>query len=219
MVLLSDDKILYKELIFLALFEPDTLRIYNHVQKPYEASAPPQVLTSARPRGLVLAPTRELASQIKLEAAKMTFESDIVCVVVYGGANARGQLEELAAGVHLLIATPGRLTDFLDRSLVYLGDCTSLVLDEADRMLDMGFKPQIDRIMRSGLPDVENRRTFMFSATFPIEIQKLAQMYMRDYVYVAVGRVGSTTSSIEQRFLLVPDNSKQGSICRGPLSR
>ena len=131
---------------------------------------------------------------------------------VYGGANAREQLQELAGGVDVLIATPGRLTDFLERDLVYLGDCEALILDEADRMLDMGFKPQIDRIMRSGIPPRENRRTSMFSATFPVEIQKLSEMYMRPYVFVAVGRVGSTTQSITQRFLLVSDHSKQGKL-------
>ena len=178
----------------------------------HESTADPSLRTPARPRGLVLAPTRELASQIKLEAMKLTFGHSTTCVVIYGGANAKGQLEELAGGVDLLIATPGRLTDFLDRSLVFLGDCTNLILDEADRMLDMGFKPQIERIMSSGLPPTEARRTFMFSATFPPEIQKLGETYMREYVYVAVGRVGSTTENIEQRFCLVENTSKSGKV-------
>lgn len=169
------------------------------------------ITTPARPRILILAPTRELASQIHLESLKLSFgQSGVKCVCVYGGANARGQLSEMAAGVDILVATPGRLTDFLNRDLVYLGDCHSLVLDEADRMLDMGFKPQIERIMKSGLPPSADRRTCMFSATFPVEIQQLAKAYMRPFVYVAVGRVGSTTESITQEFLLVPDFTKQG---------
>lgn len=89
--------------------------------------------TPARPRALVLAPTRELVSQIHLEALKLTYGSTTRCVCVYGGVNAREQLEKLSRGVDVLIATPGRLTDFLDRELVYLGDCKNLILDEADR--------------------------------------------------------------------------------------
>ena len=169
------------------------------------------ILTPSRPRILVLAPTRELAIQIHLESMKLTFgHPSFRCVCVYGGANAKAQLEQISGGVDLLVATPGRLTDFLNRDLVYLGDCHSLVLDEADRMLDMGFEPQIKRIMRSGLPPIESRQTCMFSATFPTEIQLLAKSYMRPFVYVAVGRVGSTTESITQNFLLVEDTSKSG---------
>ena len=107
-----------------------------------------------------------------------------------------------------MVATPGRLTDFLERDIVFLGDCYALVLDEADRMLDMGFKPQIDRILRGGLPPTNDRQTCMFSATFPVEIQRLAAEYMRPYVYVAVGRVGSTSESISQRILLCRDFAK-----------
>ena len=169
------------------------------------------ILTPARPRILVLAPTRELASQIHLESKKLTFQRpEVRSVCVYGGANARQQLAEMAGGVELLVATPGRLTDFLNRELVFLGDCKYLVLDEADRMLDMGFKPQIERIMKSGLPAREERITCMFSATFPVEIQALAKQFMRPFTYVAVGRVGSTTESITQHFRLVEDYSRGG---------
>ena len=171
------------------------------------------ILTPARPRILVLAPTRELASQINLEAKKLTFQHpSLICVCVYGGANSRGQLAEMAGGVDLLVATPGRLTDFLSRNLVFLGDCHKLVLDEADRMLDMGFKPQIERIMRGGLPAPDQRQTCLFSATFPPEIQQLAKQYMRPFVYVAVGRVGSTTETITQHFRLVEDTSRGGKM-------
>ena len=171
--------------------------------------------TPARPRVLVLAPTRELAIQIELEAQKLTFSSSLTAVVVYGGAPTRGQLGQLAKGVDVLVATPGRLTDFLDRALVSLAWCEFLILDEADRMLDMGFEPQLRRIVeRSDLPGnggrrggAGGRRTLMFSATFPNEIQKLAADYLRPYAYVAVGRVGSTTASIEQRLVWVAANN------------
>jgi ATP-dependent RNA helicase DDX3X len=99
--------------------------------------------TPAVPKAVVVAPTRELAIQIELEAHKLTFDSDLSCVCVYGGAPTRGQLALLAKGVDILVATPGRLTDFLQRGLIGLGNTKFFVLDEADRMLDMGFEPQI----------------------------------------------------------------------------
>jgi ATP-dependent RNA helicase DDX3X len=120
--------------------------------------------TTCRPSALILAPTRELAMQIELEAQKLTFQSALICACVYGGASARGQLSQCAAGPEILVATPGRLTDFLDRSLVDLSYTRFLVLDEADRMLDMGFEPQLRRIVNSNLPAASNRQTLMFSA-------------------------------------------------------
>jgi ATP-dependent RNA helicase DDX3X len=170
--------------------------------------APAQLETPARPKVLVLAPTRELASQISLECTKLTFKHDTNVVCCYGGVPAPSQLDQLSYGVDVLVATPGRLTDFLERDIVYLGDCYALVLDEADRMLDMGFRPQLDRILRGGLPPSEMRQTCMFSATFPVEIQRLAAEYMKPYVYVAVGRVGSTSESISQEVILMDDFSK-----------
>ena len=163
-------------------------------RKKFKASDP------AQPLALVLAPTRELASQIHNEALKLCFGSHNRAVCVYGGASANKQLEDLARGVEILVATPGRLTDFVDRSVVTLASCKFLVLDEADRMLDMGFEPQIRRIVQQrDLPPRESRSTFMFSATFAREIQKLAAEFMREFVWIAVGRVGSSADSITQR--------------------
>ena len=107
---------------------------------------------SAAPAAVVMAPTRELAIQIHHEACRLTFNpakkaQPLRAVVVYGGADAKGQLRELARGVDILVATPGRLTDFVDRAVVSLAKVKHLVLDEADRMLDMGFEPQIRRIV------------------------------------------------------------------------
>jgi ATP-dependent RNA helicase DDX3X len=96
--------------------------------------------TPAAPLAIVLAPTRELAIQIELEAHKLTFESPFSCVCVYGGVPARGQLALLAKGVDILVGTPGRMNDFLSRGLIRLANVKFLVLDEADRMLDMGFE-------------------------------------------------------------------------------
>ena len=98
---------------------------------------------SARPRAVVMAPTRELASQIELEAEKLTNRSTLRSVAVYGGADQRAQARALALGVDIIVATPGRLNDFVERGIVQLGAAAFLVLDEADRMLDMGFEPQV----------------------------------------------------------------------------
>ena len=98
---------------------------------------------AAKPRAVIMAPTRELASQIELEAQKLTNRSPLRSVAVYGGADQRKQARELALGVDLIVATPGRLNDFVERGLVELRGCRFLVLDEADRMLDMGFEPQV----------------------------------------------------------------------------
>ena len=124
------------------------------------------------PLALVLAPTRELATQIYEEARKFAYRSKVRPAVVYGGANVGDQMRELERGCHLLVATPGRLVDFLERGKISLEFCRYLCLDEADRMLDMGFEPQIRRIVeQDNMPGPEIRQTMMFSATFPKEIQ------------------------------------------------
>eukprot|EP01079_Euglenida_sp_SAG-EU17-18_P005791 gene5791-1032_t len=108
---------------------------------------PPPGCTPCRPSAIILAPTRELASQIELEAQKLTFQSPVICACVYGGAEVKGQLQQCAAGPEIVVATPGRLTDFIERDnpLIDLSLTSFLVLDEADRMLDMGFEPQLRR--------------------------------------------------------------------------
>jgi len=158
--------------------------------------------TSAVPRCIIMAPTRELASQIELEAQKLTNASPLRSVAVYGGADQKKQIKELAMGVDIIVATPGRLTDFCERKIVSLVSTEFLILDEADRMLDMGFAPQIRKIvLQCDMPSKEQRQTFLFSATFPAEIQLLAQQFLRPYVWVGVGRVGSTTDSIRQQLV------------------
>jgi ATP-dependent RNA helicase DDX3X len=127
-------------------------------------------------------------------------------VVVYGGADIKEQFGQLAKGCDLLVATPGRLVDFVERARITLAGVSYLVFDEADRMLDMGFEPQIRRIVEEeDMPSSETRQTLMFSATFPKEIQRLASDFLQDYVFLAVGRVGATTESITQRLEYVSE--------------
>jgi len=174
----------------------------------------------ATPVCIILAPTRELALQIELEAQKLTFRMPSMSTVcVYGGAKARPQLSQLAhassSGTLMVVATPGRLTDFVDRSIVSLASVKYLILDEADRMLDMGFEPQIRKLVqRLGMPVATKRQTLLFSATFPPAIQKLAGEFLRpDYAWIAVGRVGSTTNSITQVIVKCTNNKRHKFKC------
>jgi len=163
----------------------------------------------AYPLALILAPTRELATQIYDEARKFSYRSPFRCCVVYGGADIRNQFRELERGCDLLVATPGRLSDMLERGKISLSGCHFLTLDEADRMLDMGFEPQIRAIVENeDMPPTSDRQTLMFSATFPREIQRLAQDFLEDYIFLRVGRVGSTTDSITQRVINVEEHEK-----------
>lgn len=159
---------------------------------------------------LILAPTRELASQIYSEARKFSYRSRVRPCVVYGGADIGAQLRDLEKGCLLLVATPGRLVDVLERGRVGLEICRYLVLDEADRMLDMGFEPQIRRIVEQDtMPPVRERQTMMFSATFPKEIQILARDFLDNYIFLAVGRVGSTSENITQKVVWVEEMDKR----------
>ena len=160
------------------------------------------------PVGLVLAPTRELAIQIYEEAKKFAYRSWVRPCVAYGGTPINDQLRDLKRGCGLLVATPGRLADMISRNYVSLRKIKYLVLDEADRMLDMGFEPQIRRIVeQEDMPVI--RQTLLFSATFPKNIQYLARDFLRDYIFISVGRVGSTSENIVQSILYVDEHEKR----------
>ncbi|XP_049623674.1 ATP-dependent RNA helicase DDX3X-like isoform X1 [Suncus etruscus] len=162
------------------------------------------------PISLVLAPTRELAIQIYEEARKFSYRSRVRPCVVYGGADIVQQMRDLECGCHLLVATPGRLVDMTERGKIGLDFCKYLVLDEADRMLDMGFEPQIRRIVeKETMPPKGVRQTMMFSATFPKEIQMLARDFLDEYIFLAVGRVGSTSENITQKVVWVENEEKR----------
>ncbi|KAI0398244.1 DEAD-domain-containing protein [Xylariaceae sp. FL0594] len=164
----------------------------------------------AYPTSLILAPTRELVSQIYDESRKFAYRSWVRPCVVYGGADIGSQLRQIERGCDLLVATPGRLVDLIERGRISLQNIKYLVLDEADRMLDMGFEPQIRRIVEGeDMPTVQNRQTLMFSATFPRDIQMLARDFLKDYIFLSVGRVGSTSENITQKVEYVEDADKR----------
>uniref|UniRef100_A0A5B7B545 RNA helicase n=1 Tax=Davidia involucrata TaxID=16924 RepID=A0A5B7B545_DAVIN len=164
----------------------------------------------AYPLALILSPTRELSCQIYEEAKKFSYQTGVKLVVVYGGAPMSQQLRNLEKGVDILVATPGRLVDMIDRSRVSLQKIKYLALDEADRMLDMGFEAQIRKIVEQmEMPRPGVRQTMLFSATFPIEIQRLASDFLSNYIFLAVGRVGSSTDLIVQRVEFVQDMDKR----------
>ncbi|XP_065179160.1 ATP-dependent RNA helicase DDX3X-like [Sycon ciliatum] len=162
------------------------------------------------PLALVLAPTRELAVQIYDEARKFSYRSRVRPCVCYGGADISSQIQNIDRGCHLLVATPGRLVDLIERGRISLDQIRFCILDEADRMLDMGFEPQIRRIVQQEhMPPPGKRQTLMFSATFPKEIQMLARDFLNDYIFLAVGRVGSTSENITQKVVWVDENDKR----------
>ncbi|PQQ20275.1 hypothetical protein Pyn_15921 [Prunus yedoensis var. nudiflora] len=165
------------------------------------------------PTALILSPTRELAGQIHDEAKKFAYHSGVKIVVAYGGAPISQQFRNLERGVDILVATPGRLVDMIERSRVSLRMIKYLALDEADRMLDMGFEPQIRRIVEQmDMPCPGARQTLLFSATFPNEIQRLAADFLSNYIFLAVGRVGSSTDLIAQKIEFVEDMDKRSHL-------
>ncbi|GFR08815.1 probable ATP-dependent RNA helicase DDX5 [Trichonephila clavata] len=158
------------------------------------------------PQVLVLAPTRELVQQILKVGHKFSKNCGLKSGCAYGGASRNNQLNSLK-GAHICVATPGRLIDFVSAGLVNLQQCTYLVLDEADRMLDMGFEPQIRQIVDQIRPD---RQTLMWSATWPREIRKLAEEFLTDYVQVTVGADQLVANpNIEQNIYIVEEFEKE----------
>ncbi|KAJ6433280.1 hypothetical protein OIU84_017053 [Salix udensis] len=168
--------------------------------------AQPPVQRGDGPLALVLAPTRELAQQIEKEVKgfSRSLESFRTAIVV-GGTNIADQKPELRAGVDVIVATPGRLIDHLQQGNTSLSRISFIVLDEADRMLDMGFEPQIREVMRN-LP--EKHQTLLFSATMPVEIETLTQEYLTSPVQVKVGKVSSPTANVSQILTKVSESEK-----------
>ncbi|XP_013418694.1 probable ATP-dependent RNA helicase DDX43 [Lingula anatina] len=155
---------------------------------------------------LVLSPTRELALQIESEVKKYNYRG-IKCCCVYGGGNRRDQIEIVSSGVEIIIATPGRLNDLIMNGIIDVRSVTYLVLDEADRMLDMGFEPQIMKILLDIRPD---RQTIMTSATWPEGVRRLANSYLKDPMLVFVGSLDlAAVHSVTQKVEILADEEKR----------
>jgi superfamily II DNA/RNA helicase len=170
--------------------------------------------TSASParhpvRALILTPTRELADQVAANVQAYAQHTALRSAVVFGGVDMNPQTAELRRGVEVLIATPGRLLDHVQQKSTSLGQVQMLVLDEADRMLDMGFLPDLQRILNL-LP--KERQTLLFSATFSPEIKKLASTYLRDPVTIEVARSNSTNANVRQIIYEVAESDKQAAV-------
>ena len=160
-------------------------------------------------RAVVLAPTRELADQVANNVKAYARQTNLRVAVVFGGVDMKPQTLELKGGVEVLIATPGRLLDHIEAKNCNLSQVEYVVLDEADRMLDIGFLPDLQRIL-SHLP--KQRQTLLFSATFSPEIKKLAQSYLQSPLLVEVARPNATATNVEQRFYRVDDDDKRAAI-------
>ena len=161
---------------------------------------------------LVLAPTRELAVQIQQEVTKFGKSSRIRNTCVYGGVPKGGQIRDLSCGVEVCIATPGRLIDMLESGKTNLRRVTYLVLDEADRMLDMGFEPQIRKIIGQIRPD---RQTCMWSATWPKDVRQLASDYLHDFIQVNIGSMDlSANHRITQIVEIVSEFEKRDKMTK-----
>lgn len=169
------------------------------------AAAGPAPAEPKRSRVLVLAPTRELAVQIEDEIHGLTYHTSITSVPVYGGVEMSGQERALKAGVDIIVATPGRLMDHMRQQNADLGAIELLVLDEADRMMDMGFWPDVRKII-AAIPS--ERQTLLFSATMPDDVVRQALEIVRDPKYVQVGHRSKPAKSITHRIASVPSSHK-----------
>jgi len=161
------------------------------------------------PRSIVLEPTRELAAQVLESFETYGKDHKLKAALLVGGESMADQEKQLKRGVDVLIATPGRLLDLFERGQILLADVKILVIDEADRMLDMGFIPDVDRIVAT-LPKM--RQTLLFSATMPAEIKKLAQAYLINPKEIIIAPTTRTAATVTQHVLRVQDNKKREAL-------
>ena len=159
-----------------------------------------EILKSGRGKGLIILPTRELALQVNETIQKIGKSFGIKTAVLIGGTPIRAQIREISYSPHVIIGTPGRIIDHIQQRTLNLNDVSILVLDEADRMFDMGFAPQINKILQV-VP--KNRQTMLFSATMPDGIVKIATFHMKLPVRVEIARPGTTAKNIEHELFVV----------------
>ncbi len=157
------------------------------------------------PQGIILAPTRELVQQIVVEIQSLAQGQDVAICGLYGGEPIERQLKALSRGVDLVVGTPGRVIDHIERRTLYLGDIFHVVLDEADRMLDIGFRPDIERILRK-VPTPH--QTLLLSATISPDVRKLAHRYMHQPVEMNLSRDEPSVDSIKQYYITIENERK-----------
>lgn len=172
------------------------------IHKLLSSQEPPVVEDNCcQPKVVIVSPTRELTIQIYEQARKFACNSILKIVVTYGGTSVGHQRKRVLDGCHILVTTPGRLMDFVKRKHISFASVQFVVLDEADRMLDMGFLPAVEEMMGDpSMVATGERQTLMFSATFPEQIQHLAGKFLHNYCFIAVGVVGSASTDVQQIF-------------------
>ncbi|XP_015365139.1 PREDICTED: ATP-dependent RNA helicase vasa, isoform A-like [Diuraphis noxia] len=179
----------------------------------------PQILVKdsvhSEPQVVIMAPTRELAVQIKMVVLKLTRGTGISLFVCYGGTLVSHQKDKILKGCHILVATPGRLNEFVQHGFITFSSLRFFVLDEVDRMLDIDSKPDIDKVLdHFSMPSVMNRQTIMLSATLPDVTQHLAKYYLnKNYLFLAVGIISSASKDIKQNFYMVNRFNKREILC------
>lgn len=166
-----------------------------------------QRLAQEKGSGLIVLPTRELALQVDEEIQKVGRAVGLRTAVLIGGASMSNQISAIKKNPHIVIATPGRLLDHLEQKTLHLRTVAVLVLDEADRMLDMGFAPQLKRIL-AAVPPPQQRQTMLYSATMPDAIMQIARQHMQMPVRIEVARSGTAAENVEQEVFIVPKNDK-----------
>ncbi|MCX7922974.1 MAG: DEAD/DEAH box helicase [Clostridia bacterium] len=162
-------------------------------------------------QALIITPTRELAIQITAEARKLAVVKGVAILAAYGGQDVEQQIRKLKGNIHLVIGTPGRLLDHLRRKSVNFGELNTLVLDEADQMLSMGFLNEVEQIIKQAS---RKRQTMLFSATLPKQIRLLASKYMGEPIQIRIQSKGITLDEIKQVVIETTDRGKQDALCK-----
>jgi ATP-dependent RNA helicase DDX23/PRP28 len=197
----------------------------------YELPALNEYTKNDGPYAIILAPTRELAQQIEVEARKFATPLNFTCVSIVGGHSLEEQAYNLRNGAEIVIATPGRLVDCIERRMLVLGQCCYVIMDEADRMIDLGFEESVNKILDAlpvgnEKPDTDDaedaqamsrhlggkeryRQTMMYTATMPSAVEKIAKKYLRRPAIVTIGNVGEAVETVEQRVEFVPGEDKR----------
>lgn len=170
-----------------------------------------QRLAATKGKGLVIVPTRELAAQVEETMHKLTPKFNMRTALLIGGASMHMQVQALRRLPRIILATPGRLLDHMEQRTINLGDVNCLVLDEADRMFDMGFEPQIRQVLKQ-IP--KERQTMLFSATMPPKIMQLASTYLQLPAYVEIAKPGTTSDLVTQELYIVTKENKNGLLVK-----